>query len=127
MPADPPPYQTDLELQEGCGPAGLEPGTSSLISGDGPVATPLLPLGQARYSSVDGPPSWCHPAMMGSAAPVGGDVAQFGGLGDRLGTGLDVAGQPSPEVGVDVRNHKAAGCEGRQGDRIDGTCFSNLC
>jgi predicted transposase YbfD/YdcC len=27
-----------------------------------------------------------------------GDVAQLGGLGDRLGTGLDIAGRPSPEV-----------------------------
>jgi hypothetical protein len=31
-----------------------------------------------------------------------GDVAQLGGLGDRFGTGLDIAGRPSPEVGLDA-------------------------
>jgi hypothetical protein len=39
---------------------------------------------------------------VGIAAPVWGDVEQLGGLGDRLGTGLDHAGRPTPEVGLDA-------------------------
>jgi hypothetical protein len=42
------------------------------------------------------------------AAPVCGEVGQLGGLGDRLGTELDIAGQPAPEVGLDARNHGLA-------------------
>jgi hypothetical protein len=39
---------------------------------------------------------------------VCGEVGQFGGLGDRLGAELDIAGQPAPEVGLDARNHGLA-------------------
>jgi hypothetical protein len=67
--------------------------------------------------------------MVGSAAPVWGDVAQLDGLGDRLGTGLDMAGQPSPEVGLDARNHRLPLLSVRVGRVIGSTepAISNLC
>jgi hypothetical protein len=56
------------------------------------------------------------------------DVAQLGGLGDGLGTGLEIAGRPSPE-GVDARHHRAAAAvgEGRQVIGSTEAALSNLC
>jgi hypothetical protein len=64
---------------------------------------------------------------VGSAAPVWGDVEQLGGLGDRLGTGLDTAAGHRPRFGVDARNHWLLSV--RAGRVIGSTrlAISNLC
>jgi hypothetical protein len=66
--------------------------------------------------------------MVGSAAPVWGDVAQLDGLGDRLGTGLDMAGH-RPEVVSTSATHRSAAAVGRVGRVIGSTepALSNLC